>query len=77
MNVLCVASEMAPFAKTGGLADVMGALPKYLHRAGHDVRVFLPLYDRIDQSKATFEPVLEAFDIHLGWHRAPSPAGRL
>jgi len=36
VNVLFVASEMAPFAKTGGLADVMAALPAYLHRAGHE-----------------------------------------
>lgn len=59
---------MAPFAKTGGLADVMGALPKYLHRAGHDVRVFLPLYDRIDTSKHSFEVALEGIDIRLGSH---------
>ncbi|HVK89090.1 MAG TPA: glycogen/starch synthase, partial [Kofleriaceae bacterium] len=59
MKLLFVASEMAPFAKTGGLADVMGALPAYLASAGHDVRVVMPLYDRIDTSKATFEAVVE------------------
>ena len=68
MNVLFVASEMAPFAKTGGLADVMGALPAYLCRAGHDARVVMPLYDRVDTSKAVFHA---AFDITvtLGAHR--------
>ena len=69
MNVLCVASELAPFAKTGGLADVMAALPAQLARRGHDVRVFLPLYSRIDTSKASFAPVIEGIDIRLGAHR--------
>ncbi|MSP26265.1 MAG: hypothetical protein EXR75_14140 [Myxococcales bacterium] len=44
MKVLFVASECAPFAKTGGLGDVVGALPKYLVRRGLDVRVVAPLY---------------------------------
>jgi starch synthase len=39
-----VASEMAPWAKTGGLADVVGALPLALDRLGHDVTVVLPRY---------------------------------
>ena len=69
MNVLCVASEQAPFAKTGGLADVMAALPRELHKAGHDVRVFIPLYDKIDQSKLSLEVVLNDVDVELGTHR--------
>lgn len=69
VNILCVASEMAPYAKTGGLADVVAALPRYLHRAGHDVRVFLPLYDRVDTTTARFEPILEPIDLRLGGHR--------
>ncbi|MFY7922051.1 MAG: glycogen synthase [Gemmatimonas sp.] len=44
MNVLFVAAEVAPYVKTGGLADVAGALPAALRRAGHDVRVVMPRY---------------------------------
>jgi len=68
VNVLFVASEMAPFAKTGGLADVMAALPAQLARAGHDVRVVLPLYDTVDTSKATFEAIMD-LEVPLGSHR--------
>src|SRR5437667_7317909 len=46
MNVIFVASEAVPFAKTGGLADVAGALPRALERQGHQAAVFLPGYRR-------------------------------
>ncbi len=48
-SVLFIASEVAPFAKVGGLADVASALPKALRAAGVDCRVILPLYRRIRQ----------------------------
>jgi starch synthase len=51
MNVAVVSSECAPFAKTGGLADVVGALPKYLAAHGVDVKVFIPKYDTINEKK--------------------------
>jgi starch synthase len=44
LQVLFVSSEVSPFAKTGGLGDVVGALPKALRRRGMDVRVVMPLY---------------------------------
>lgn len=47
LKVLFVASEVAPFRKTGGLADVAGALPKALRRRGIDVRVVMPLYSGV------------------------------
>ena len=68
MKLLFVASEMAPYAKTGGLADVMGALPAQLAGAGHDVRVVVPLYDSVDTKKVTFEAVGD-FGVPLGPHR--------
>jgi starch synthase len=68
VKLLFVASEMAPYAKTGGLADVMGALPAHLARSGHDVNVVMPLYDSVDTKKATFEAVAD-FSVPLGPHR--------
>ena len=46
-SILFVAGEGLPFIKTGGLADVIGSLPKSLQERGHDVRVVLPLYKKI------------------------------
>src|SRR5688572_27209507 len=48
MRILMVASEAAPFAKTGGLADVVGALPRALGRLGHSVDVVMPRYRGLD-----------------------------
>ena len=47
MNILYVTSEAVPFCKTGGLADVAGSLPQALARAGEQVSVILPLYERV------------------------------
>jgi len=44
MNVVYVSPEVAPFAKTGGLADVAGSLPKFIQNLGHKVSVFMPFY---------------------------------
>jgi starch synthase len=51
ISILITASEAVPFVKSGGLADVVGALPKYLRRLGHDVRIVLPRYYKIDKEK--------------------------
>ena len=45
-SVLFVAAEGLPYIKTGGLADVIGSLPKILNEKGMDARVVLPLYKR-------------------------------
>ena len=47
LNILIVSAEVAPFAKTGGLADVAGALPRALAKLGHDVRVIMPCYRQV------------------------------
>ena len=46
MHIVFAASECIPYSKTGGLADVMGALPQALAHAGHDVSVFCPQVSR-------------------------------
>jgi len=51
MKIAFVASEVVPFAKTGGLADVSGALPKELADLGNDVKVFMPKYYSVDENK--------------------------
>lgn len=68
MKILFVASECAPFAKTGGLGDVAGALPIALKEHGHDVRVVLPHYDVARVKAWTRLP------ISLG---VPMPAGEV
>ncbi|HEY2971349.1 MAG TPA: glycogen synthase [Pyrinomonadaceae bacterium] len=50
MRIAILSSEVVPFAKTGGLADVAGALPKALVKQGVDARVILPFYQQIDRS---------------------------
>ena len=53
LHVLMVASEVAPWAKTGGLADVTGSLPEALDRLGHRVTMILPRYRAVTLPPAT------------------------
>ncbi|MDX2098034.1 MAG: glycogen synthase GlgA [Leptolyngbyaceae cyanobacterium bins.59] len=58
MQILFVAAEAAPLVKVGGMGDVVGALPKFLRRMGHDVRIFMPYYGFLaDKTKVPKEPV--------------------
>jgi starch synthase len=66
MRICAIASEVAPFAKTGGLADVAAALTKYLHAHGHDVRLFMPLYSAIDRDRFVLTPVPQLADLSIG-----------
>ncbi len=66
MKILMVASEAVPYAKTGGLADVAGVLPRFLRQLGHDVRVVMPLYGSIDQWKYRLNPVPGALGVWMG-----------
>ena len=72
MNVLFVASECAPFVKTGGLADVVGAVPKTLSALGANVRVMLPAYSALAGVLKGGETVLQIKDLHGGAARLVS-----
>ncbi|MEM6822610.1 MAG: glycogen/starch synthase, partial [Verrucomicrobiota bacterium] len=69
MNILYAASEMSPIAKTGGLGDVMAALPAAMRRRGHSVSVALPLYRQVKQKLGSLEPTGVEFVVHLGEER--------
>ena len=73
MTIVFTASEMVPFCKTGGLADVVGSLPLALARLGHEVAVILPGYLVIDREKFGFERIDIPLDtIPVGWHNKPA-----
>ncbi len=74
MRVVFAASEAVPFAKTGGLADVVGALPPEIERQGHRVQLFLPAYREALSGGASFEPTEIEFEIPIAAKRVP---GRL
>ena len=57
LNLLMVSSEAVPYAKTGGLADVAGALPLELAKLGHDVILLLPHYRCLRESGRSFRPI--------------------
>jgi starch synthase len=66
MNILLATSEAVPFAKTGGLADVLGALPRELARLGHHPVVMLPAYRHAKQCGQPIEPTGIKFSIPIG-----------
>ncbi len=67
MKIFFVASEVAPFIKTGGLADVAASLPPALAELGNDVRVILPLYAGIGDQWRSQMTFVKYFYFRLGW----------
>ena len=72
MNVLFVASECAPFIKTGGLADVIGAVPKALAAQDASVKVLIPAYPALASLVADGRSVMEFDDLFGGSARVVS-----
>ncbi len=66
LKIVMIASECVPFVKTGGLADVVGALPKALKELGHDVKVILPRYSKIDVLKHKLRKAQEIMGVWMG-----------
>ncbi len=69
MNILFVASEAVPFAKTGGLADVIGSLPKALKELGMDIRVIIPKYGEIPKVYRDAMKTVATCEVQLGWRK--------
>ena len=66
MKIVITASECVPFIKTGGLADVAGALAKILKKEGHQVVVFLPNYRKVDAKAYALKTVHKNLQIPVG-----------
>ena len=66
MKILIASSEMTPFSKTGGLADVIGALPKSLKNLGHDVRVIIPKYKMTEKGNFSMKLINENLEVKIG-----------
>jgi starch synthase len=66
MRIAEVSSEIIPYAKTGGLADVVGTLPLYLEKAGHEISIFMPFYKSVKKSGIDIKLSNIVFDIPIG-----------
>lgn len=66
MKIVFAASEMAPYSKTGGLADVIGSLPQEVRLLGNEVLAFVPRYKSTDPEAWKLETVLDRLDVPLG-----------
>src|SRR3990172_4996614 len=66
LNVVFVSSEIIPFAKTGGLADVSGSLPLALKKLGCNVTLFMPLYREVREKKLMGESIGKHIPVRVG-----------
>jgi starch synthase len=66
MKIVFATSEMVPYAKTGGLADVCGSLPAELAGLGHSLKIFMPRYKQVDMSKFGLKLRLKDLEVPIG-----------
>ncbi len=66
LRILFVTPEAVPFAKTGGLADVAGALPKYLHALGCQLTLVMPYYRMVKKTGLPIRPLAEEMEVAVG-----------
>ncbi|KNY27167.1 glycogen synthase GlgA [Pseudobacteroides cellulosolvens] len=69
LKILFASSEVVPFAKTGGLADVAGSLPKAIKAMGTDIRVVMPKYKCIDKKYTDKMELISSFYVNIVWRR--------
>lgn len=69
LKVLIAAAEAAPFAKTGGLGDVIGSLPKELKKWNVDVRVIMPKYQDLPKELSSQMKLVNRFTVSVGWRQ--------
>lgn len=65
LKILFVSSEVVPFVKTGGLADVSAALPQMLSELGHEVRIVVPKYGAVDERKFKIHEIVRLKDLQI------------
>ncbi|PID56994.1 hypothetical protein CSB45_08705 [candidate division KSB3 bacterium] len=71
MNILMVSSEVAPFAKTGGMADFAGSLSQALKARGHDLRIVTPQYKQTDAAAFDLSMCVEQLDVGISTRVEP------
>ncbi len=69
MNILFAASEALPYAATGGLADVVGSLPKAISSKGHDCRIVMPLYKAISEELRAEMTFVTNITVDVSWRK--------
>ncbi len=70
LKILILAAEIVPFAKVGGLADVVGALPKSFQSMGHDIRLAMPRYGQVDPVRFDLKTILDSVTVNMSTFNA-------
>ena len=74
LKILFISAEVSPFAKTGGLGDVGGSLPKALRAMGHDVRVIMPAYQKIEAGYPGVYPMAGVLNVPVRYGNVEASA---